>query len=453
MFCCQLPWTAICSSDISIAGAPTISRLGCFAVRFAGSALAAFAIASGSAETKAADADPVPDQIGMRGVTPKVIYDGDFMSNLAGGLQRGSTYEGDLRLQVTVDGKRFCNCDGITVFINGFAVRGSQPSSYSGDAQGLSNIQAPSETRLEEAWVQRNFASGRFSVLAGRYDLNSEFYRLKSAGLFLNSSFGIGPEFSQSGPGGPSVFPSTAIGTRLTFKPTTDTVLRTAIMDGSPYDRPDGSHGAFRGRDGLLLVVEADLLTRPAPEEERSSARLRIGRASKSLPYESKLAIGVWHYTASFNDLIDVDSNGKPAQRHGSSGAYVLADKPIFSAKDNPEQQVSAFMQIGVGDSRVNRFGSYAGIGLVASGFVPSQPTDEIGLAIALARNGSHYTNLQQQLGTPVTPFENAIELTYLAQINKWLAVQPNIQYIIHPNTSAMVNNALAVQLRFEIAF
>ena len=43
----------------------------------------------------------------------------------------------------------------------------------------------------------------RFSALFGRYDLNSEFYRLQSAGLFLNSSFGIGPEFSLSGQNGP----------------------------------------------------------------------------------------------------------------------------------------------------------------------------------------------------------------------------------------------------------
>ena len=38
------------------------------------------------------------------------------------------------------------------------------------------------------------------------YDLNSEFYRVESGGLFLNSSFGIGPEFARSGAGGPSPF-------------------------------------------------------------------------------------------------------------------------------------------------------------------------------------------------------------------------------------------------------
>jgi len=48
---------------------------------------------------------------------------------------------------------------------------------------------------------------------------------------------------------------------------------------------------------------------------------------------------------------------------------------------------------------------------------------------------------------------ETAIELTYLTQINKWLAMQPSFQYVIHPNTTPSINNARTIQLRFEIAF
>jgi porin len=46
-----------------------------------------------------------------------------------------------------------------------------------------------------------------------------------------------------------------------------------------------------------------------------------------------------------------------------------------------------------------------------------------------------------------------SIEVTYLAQIASWLAVQPDFQYVIHPNTDATVRNAGAFQLRFETMF
>jgi carbohydrate-selective porin OprB len=88
------------------------------------------------------------------------VYNGAGITNLEGGVRAGGTYTGSFNLQLTAD--------------------------------------------------EKNLLDNQFSVLAGLYELNSEFYRLQSAGLFLNSSFGIGPEFSQSGLEGPSIFPSTS---------------------------------------------------------------------------------------------------------------------------------------------------------------------------------------------------------------------------------------------------
>jgi porin len=93
--------------------------------------------------------------------------------------------------------------------------------------------------------MQYNFGQSRLSALAGLYDLNSEFYRLESAGFFLNSSFCIGAEFGQSGVEGPSIFPFTAIGMRFAFKPAPNIVLRAAVAGRSP-GRPAGR------RDGRI---------------------------------------------------------------------------------------------------------------------------------------------------------------------------------------------------------
>jgi len=83
----------------------------------------------------------------------------------------------------------------------------------------VSSIEAPRKWTLEEAWLEQNLFGNRFSALVGRYDLNTEFYHVHTADLFLNASFGMGPEFSQSGQGGPSVFPNTSVGGRFEVKP------------------------------------------------------------------------------------------------------------------------------------------------------------------------------------------------------------------------------------------
>jgi hypothetical protein len=74
----------------------------------------------------------------------------------------------------------------------------------------------------------------------------------QSAGLFLNSSFGIGPEFSQSGLEGPSIFPNTSIEGRFAVKPIEGIVLRPAVLGGVPVDQPNGSRQVFAKDDGLI---------------------------------------------------------------------------------------------------------------------------------------------------------------------------------------------------------
>lgn len=71
-------------------------------------------------------------------------------------------------------------------------------------------------------------------------------------------------------------------------------------------------------------------------------------------------------------------------------------------------------------------------------------------MAVAVARNGRPYR--QQQAPQPTTATERSIELSYLAQATDWLAVQPDLQYVTHPNTDPTARNALVFTLRFELS-
>lgn len=335
------------------------------------------------------------------------------------------------------------------MFFDGMLLHGGHPSSLSGDAQGISNIAGPSGWTLYEAWIQQNFLDDHVSLLAGLYDLNSEFYSLQSAGLFMNSSFGIGPAFSQTGVGGPSIFPRTSFGVRLAVMPISSFVLRAAAMDGVPWERSDGVFAAFRPGDGLLLVSEAAWLVRPTGVEELRNHRMKIGRLAQLPPYSTKIAVGVWHYTSEFNDLSARNAAGQPLQRHGDTGAYLLLDHLLLQ---HDSARLSGFVQAGMGDPRVARFRAYLGFGLVARGLMPGRLPDQVGLGIATAFNGSDYIKEQEKRGRSAGRAETAIELTALLKGTRWLAIQPDIQYIISPNTSQL-ENAFAAQFLFEFSF
>jgi porin len=395
------------------------------------------------------EASDASDSTGDQGapiLTTTMTYDGAAIADATGGLRRSSTYIGNLHWRSLVDLGQALGLSDSRFYADVLWIHGGNPDAFIGDATGVSNIAAPPGLQIEELWIEKNIPDADLSFLVGLYDLNSEFYRVESAGLFLNSSFGIGPEFGESGIEGPSIFPRTSVGARLGWKPADDVVARTALLDGVPLIRSDGAYRVFQNGDGLLAVAELALLDRPADGTE-GNRRSRIGRNSMLPPYDGKLAFGAWHYTTTLDRL---DGGANPTQ-HGTSGAYLVGDRILARDPANTNRNLSLFVQLGVADDRVNRFGTYFGGGLVASGPFRARPNDEMGFAVAIARNGSAYQDHQASLAqTPRA--ETTLELSYLIQATPWLAVQPDLQYVIHPNTDPTIPNALVFTLRFEIA-
>jgi porin len=401
--------------------------------------------------SQAAGAQTSESDASIRPLAATYAYTGEVVGNAAGGRRRGAAVLGVAGAQLTLRLRPLVGWRGARVFVFVLGTHGGAPSALVGDVQGVSNIQAPARLRLEEAWLQQNLFGNRLSWLVGRYDLNTEFYRLQSAALFVNSSFGIGPEFAGSGRAGPSIFPNTSLGTRLEFKPSPDMVGRVAALDGVPVDRPgDDGFRPFAPGDGALLVGEAVILSRPDSLGPPRHRRFQIGRGAPRA-YIGKIAVGGWYYTARFPDLSESLPGGEPVQHRGSGGVYLIGDRTVWSAGRGRPAALSAFVQLGLGDGRVTQVGGYLGGGFTFTAPFAGRAQDEVGLAVASAVSGSHYDRAQAAAGTPGTS-ETTLELSYLAQLCSWLAVQPDVQLVIHPGGTSTRRNALAPGLRIALS-
>lgn len=74
-----------------------------------------------------------------------------------------------------------------------------------------------------------------------------------------------------------------------------------------------------------------------------------------------------------------------------------------------------------------------------------------LGLAIAHAVNGQSFRTAQAVAGSPVDKAETSIELTYRTQVTPWLAIQPDVQWVINPGIDPTLRDALVLGLRFEL--
>ena len=379
----------------------------------------------------------------------EAAYTGDLVGNLAGGRERGAVYLDNLDLALTLDADALVGWHGGTLFLYGLANQGGRPSRLVGDAQGINNIEAPQTWKLYEAWAEQVLFEERLSALAGLYDLNSEFDAIRTAALFINSSHGIGPDVSQSGRNGPSIFPVTSLGARLKLLPLDALYLQVAALDGVPGDPddPSGTHLLFGEEDGLLVATEAAYLfgLETDPGSLRDARRLHVRRGG-DLPYRAKVAVGAWTYTHAADPVA-----GEGGRRVGR-GLYALAEWDVRRERADAEQGLSVFARAGVADHRALRFGGYTGFGAVYQGPFAARDADQLGLAVAAAHNGAAYKRALRETGRPVATSEINLEVTYLAALAPWLALQADVQYVLNPDTDPSLSNSLVATLRLQLS-
>ncbi|MDE0817237.1 MAG: carbohydrate porin [Pirellulaceae bacterium] len=351
----------------------------------------------------------------------EAVYTGEILSNVSGGIKSGSRYLDNLDLTLDVDIAEAWGFGAGRLFIYGLYNNGNTFSDdLGGDLQVVSNIDAGHAWRVYEFWYE--FGEGPWSIRTGLYDLNSEFDVSETGGLFLNSSHGMGVDFSQTGENGPSIFPVSSLTLRGAIQ-TDDFTVRIAVLDGVPGNPDNSASNTINlgGDDGVLTVAEMD------------------ARISES----SRLWSGYWRYSSEFERPF---SSGRTK---GNDGWYVGVESRI----EIGTLAVAGFVRYGQANEQLNAVEGYLGTGIVIDAPIVSRPKDQLGLAVASARLGEPYRNHLNLLVNNAQRREISWELTYRAQISKHLVIQPNIQFIQSPSVSSAIDDALVVGLRFEIVY
>lgn len=348
----------------------------------------------------------------------------DIFANVDGGIDRGTALLGKTGLMLDV-GEAAFGVGGMSAFVDLQYVWGrSLSGDLVGDGQTASNIEAISALRPLEAWAQWASADEAALVRAGLIDLNGLFDVQEVGQLFINSSHGIGPEFSQSGLNGPSIFPTTAAGVAVEFRDD-GWGARFGLFDavaGDP-DRPTRTLLRFPGDSGALLVGEVDV---------------PIAKAAK-------VRIGGWSYSTRFDGVAEMEPDGSPRRLRKARGGYAMVEGRIAGDEDGPG--LDGWLRLGIASKRVHPIHGYLGGGIAYG-------TEErrVGIAVAHARLGRPAMLAGDAFGNRPKRAETNIELSYSHALSDRIRVQPDVQYIVNPGWVAGRADALLVGARVEIS-
>ena len=346
----------------------------------------------------------------------EIVYKGQGWNVASGGLAQGSAYLHNIDVSLEWDMSK-SGIEGGTLFLYGLANNKSELSAdLVGDLQVVSNIDNGEVYRMLEAWYQQEIGNTRFK--AGLIDLNSEFDAIDTAGLFLNSSHGIGPDFSQTGEGGPSNFPTTSLAIMFETKVNEQFRIIGGLFDAVPNDPNNPKRHKLAVDEGVIYVGEMEFIT---------SNNIRF-------------ALGGYKYSSKLDPLL-----GGTAQT-GHGGVYGTVEAELM---DN----VSGWLRVGLANSTLNPTSHYVGTGIVLSAPFEGRENDQLGIAIAAAMNGDDFKAQLFNDGSIAADGEYNIELSYRYQINDNLAIQPDVQYIINPGGTKDLKNALVLGIHLKVGF
>jgi porin len=341
----------------------------------------------------------------------------DLWDNTTGGLRQGTALLNKLQLGGTFDASR-SGVQGLSFHVQMLRLDGNSLSAKVGDIQTVDSIDTRPVTRLFESWVEQKFGDDDRSLAFrfGLMDLNADFDSIQTASLFTNSSQGIGADLARSGRNGPSIYPVSSLGLRISWLPNKKWTFRIAALDGVPGD--PAHPGAFAS-----VKLSA------------SDGALVIGQVDYHLSDKAKIEAGAWRYSTLLPDV------GDARRLRPDQGAYVSIEGPIPGL-----DKWSAWGRAGIANGNAQAVSGYFGAGLVGQGLIAARPEDRIGLAIARAAIGDP---ARRAFGLPAA--ETSIELSYQAKIHDTFALQPDLQYIVHPAAAANIPNALVLGLRLVV--
>jgi porin len=394
-----------------------------------------------------------------RGLAWEAGLKADVLQN-RGGTTRGNQAMSHLELKFRADFEKLFGWSNAVAFVNINDDRGAGLNARrTGSLMGVSNIEVPVPTaRLFHAWVQKGFFDDRFSILAGIYPIDSEFFTIDSAATLLHPAYGTPGDLALTR--GPSVFNNAAFGVRTKWFSSDRTLYAMgALMDGIPNDpaRPKATAVRFAKGDGGFFIAELGWmpLEQGHAFETTDPTAMRLPEdVTRHEQYEgiSKYALGLWGYGSRVADLVDVDANGAALQRH-SRGGYLLAERTLWNIGSEGGRNLTAFGRYSFADSDTISIDRTINLGMRILGPFASRPRDIVAVGWTRARLASKWRTQQAASGTDTVTAEDALEISWRAALTRWLAIQPNYQRIRHPGGTAAAPTATVVGARIEVTF
>lgn len=388
-------------------------------------------------ETLTRDWGGVRTELDRRGVTPTASYTAQFLGNPSGGQSRGFTYAGTLQASLLWDLDKLLRIPGLSFNIgaawstgknlsadyigNNFTVQ----SAYTAPGNGTNNL------TLGETYLEQLLFNDSLAVAVGRLAPQTTFATMPVLNQYVNS--GINPvpgHLAINDPAFTSYPPGVEWGVQAIYY-ISPTFQFAAGVFNTNQNSARGSKGGLefslqQGNRGALSVIQVNYL---------------FNHASQDTGLPGQYSFGGFYDSNRFNSL-----SNPTMTESGTYSIYGMFQQMVYRDGGADSQKgLTVWGETAIAPkSRVNTLPYFLGAGLSYQGLIPSRDND-IASAGVISGIFSHHI--------PRATAETVIEINYQITFNPWLAITPDMQYVIRPSGSSTIKNALVLGTQLAIVF
>jgi porin len=367
------------------------------------------------------------ETLAAHGVVPAARYTAGFWSNVRGGREKGTRYEGFAEWSLEADLDRLVGWRGGGFQVSWYSYHGGQPSEDlvgPFGTQTVSGHETARSVRFYEIHVQQTWGDGRFLLKAGQLAADSDFFVSANADALLNGTFG----FLGLGRG-------------------------SAITPFYPLAAP-GAYFRARTADARW-EAQVGVYTADIGEDERSNFGFDWGvdngatfigeLRARRRPFgrTGTYTVGAIGTTA---ELEDFESGGTV-----NSGYGLFASIDQLLVEQTPARPSLGIFARSYGSPQEDQglVHWYVDFGLKLTRPFRSRAEDVLSLGFAYLQLADPYVDSERARGENVSRRESVLELTYRLQVTGSLSVQPDVQFVFDPHLSR--RDAIVIGLRAVI--
>ena len=381
-----------------------------------------------------------------KGVDVRIGYISETATNVQGGNQELVRYTDQINFSAKLDLEKLLGLPQATFKL---AITDRNGDNLSDDAhlQSLQQVQElygrDQTWRWTQFWYQQKYLDGLVTWKVGRITEGEDFAAFSCE--FMNLTFCGAP-------------PGNIVGSYWYNWPVSQWATEVKLsLKNIGYVQV----GAFDVNSNYLLNKYSMDLWRPG-----SSSGVLVPLEFGWLPtLGSGLAgsykLGGWYNSSTAPDVAEnvygqplSINGGPPLMRHGQYGAYANFLQQLTGAASN--RGLNVFFNATYADRRTSTQDNQLAAGLLYKGPFALRPADTLGFAIGRTHVNSRIADMETLVNDSkpgsvgVQGYEYVTELFYGVQLNRWLELRPNVQYVAQPGGIARNTSDVIVGLKLS---